>query len=785
MEIPTAHGMPKLNETATPIRQTRDSIADIWGPRTPYHGAWPERVDERIIEEPERWVQSACVLCSNGCAMDIGVRDGRIVGVRGRAVDRINRGRLGPKGLHGWIANHSPDRLTTPLVRRFGNLRETTWENAMEYIVFQSQKLLKTHGPGAIGFYNSGQLFLEEYYTLGVIARAGVRTPHIDGNTRLCTATAAMALIESFGTDGDPGSYEDIDVTDAIMHVGHNIAFTQTVLWSRILDRLHGPNPPRLIVIDPRRTDTAKQAAIHLAPRVGTNVALLNGLLNQLIAHDWIDHTFVDRHTVGFDDLQQTVSKYSPEWAERLTGVPRQRIEEAAELIGTTRTLVSTVLQGVYQSMQATAAAVQVNNVHLLRGLIGKPGSTVFQMNGQPTAQNTRECGANGELVAFRNWQNPEHVKEIADLWNVDAGELPNYAPPTHAMQIFRYAEEGSLRMLWIIGTNPAVSLPELARIRKILSQGSLFVIAQDAFLTETAAMADVVLPVAIWGEKTGCFTNADRTLHMSQKAIDPPGEAKSDLDIFLEYARRMNFRDKAGNPLIKWNDSESAFEAFKQITRGRPCDYTGFSYQKLSVGSGIQWPCNEANPEGTPRLYSEGVFNTGYRYCELYGHDLVTGAAQTPEQYQANDPAGKAILKAAEYLPPTEEPDTSYPFMLTTGRLVYHWHTRTKTGRSPELNAAAPNVFVEMAESDARAYSIKSGDLVEISSRRGQIRARARIGGIAEGHLFVPFHYGYWDRNDGTHRRAANEMTITGWDPVSKQPHFKFAAVRIKKIGG
>jgi len=718
--------------------------------------------------------------------MDIGVRDGRIVGVRGRAVDRINRGRLGPKGLHGWIANHSPDRLTTPLVRRFGNLRETTWEDAMEYIVFQSQKLLKTHGgPGAIGFYNSGQLFLEEYYTLGVIARAGLRTPHIDGNTRLCTATAAMALIESFGTDGDPGSYEDIDVTDAIMHVGHNIAFTQTVLWSRILDRLHGPNPPRLIVIDPRRTDTAKQAAIHLAPRVGTNVALLNGLLNQLIAHDWIDHTFVDRHTVGFDDLQQTVSKYSPEWAERLTGVPRQRIEEAAELIGTTRTLVSTVLQGVYQSMQATAAAVQVNNVHLLRGLIGKPGSTVFQMNGQPTAQNTRECGANGELAAFRNWQNPEHVKEIADLWNVDAGELPDYAPPTHAMQIFRYAEEGSLRMLWIIGTNPAVSLPELARIRKILSQGSLFVIAQDAFLTETAAMADVVLPAAIWGEKTGCFTNADRTLHISRKAIDPPGEAKSDLDIFLEYARRMDFRDKDGNPLIKWNDSESAFEAFKQITRGRPCDYTGFSYQKLSAGSGIQWPCNEANPEGTPRLYSDGVFNTGFGYCELYGHDLMTGAAQTPEQYQANDPAGKAILKAAEYLPPTEEPDTSYPFMLTTGRLVYHWHTRTKTGRSPELNAAAPNVFVEMAESDARTYSIKPGDLVEITSRRGYIRARVRIGAIADGHLFVPFHYGYWDRNDGTHRRAANELTITGWDPVSKQPHFKFAAVRIKKIGG
>ena len=297
--------------------------------------------------------------------------------------------------------------------------------------------------------------------------------------------------------------------------------------------------------------------------------------------------------------------------------------------------------------------------------------------------------------------------------------------------------------------------------------------------------MADVVLPAAIWGEKTGCFTNADRTVHISHKAIAPPGDAKSDLDIFLDYARRMEFRDKDGNPLIKWNDPETAFEAFKQITRGRPCDYTGFSYEKLSSGSGLQWPCNEANPQGTSRLYTDGVFNTAAAYCELYGHDLMTGAAQSPRQYEANDPKGRAFIKAADYVPPTEEPDSSYPFMLTTGRLVYHFHTRTKTGRAPQLNAAAPDVFLQMAEADARAYKINNNDLVQITSRRGRVRARARIGGIAEGHLFIPFHYGYWDKADGHHLRAANELTITGWDPISKQPHFKFAAVRIKKIGG
>jgi ferredoxin-nitrate reductase len=775
--------MRDLKKDTSTIRESRDSIADIWGQRTPYYGHWPERVDQRILTEPDHWVQSACVLCSNGCAMDIGVKDGRIVGVRGRAVDRINHGRLGPKGLHAWIANQSSDRLKQPLIRRLGKLRESSWDEAMQLIVSQSQSLKKQHGPGAIGFYSSGQLFLEEYYTLAVIARAGIRTPHIDGNTRLCTATAALALIESFGTDGDPGSYEDLDVTDCIFHVGHNIAFTQTVLWSRILDRLHGSNPPALVVVDPRKTETSRYARIHLAPRVGTNLALLNGVLNQLILAGWIDRSFIEQHTVGFADLEKTVSKYSPENVEAITGVPSRELQAAAEVIGTTPTLVSTVLQGVYQSMQATAAAVQVNNIHLTRGLIGKPGSTVFQMNGQPTAQNTRECGANGELVAFRNWQNPRHVEDIARIWNVHPQGLPDYAPPTHAMQIFRYAEQGSLRMLWVVGTNPAVSLPDLGRIRQILSQRNLFLVCQDAFLTETANFADVVLPAAIWGEKTGCFTNADRTVHISHKAIQPPGEARSDLEIFLDYARRMDFRDKDGMPLIKWQAPESAFEAFKTATRDRPCDYSGLSYEKLSIGSGIQWPCTDSNPNGTPRLYAGGIFNTSSEACELYGHDLSTGAPKTPEDYKASDPGGRALIKAADYSPPTEIPDTQYPFMLTTGRVVFHWHTRTKTGRSPELNAAEPDVFVEIAREDASALGLSEGDVVEISSRRGRVRAKARFAELVKGHLFLPFHYGYWDQPNNDHRRAANELTITGWDPISKQPHFKFAAVRVERV--
>ena len=760
--------------------QSRDAIADIWGPRTPHEGPWPVRVDERTTETPERWVQSVCVLCSTGCGMDVGVAGGRIVGVRGRAGDRVNHGRLGPKGMYGWEANASPDRLTTPLVRRKGRLEPATWDAAMTLLVERSKAAIKDDGPGSHGFYNSGQLFLEEYYTLAVIADAGIGTAHLDGNTRLCTATAAIALIESFGTDGAPGSYGDFDLTDALFLVGHNMASTQTVLWTRVLDRLAGPNAPRLVVVDPRQTQAARRADVHLAPRPGTNLPLMNGILRIILERGWIDSDFIRDHTVDFETLVSSTDPWTPERVEAVTGVRSERLEAAAEILGTTPTLVSTCLQGVYQSLQATATAVQVNNLHLIRGLIGKPGSTVFQMNGQPTAQNTRECGANGEFIAFRNWHNPAHVAETARVWNVDPAKLPTWTPPTHAMQIFHLAETGSIRLLWIIATNPAVSLPELARIRRILAKENLFVVVSDAFLTETAQLADLVLPAAIWGEKTGCTTNADRTVHLSEQAIDAPGEARSDLDILVDYARRMDFRDRDGAPLVKWSSPEGAFDAWRECSRGRPCDYSGMSYDKLRALGAIQWPCTDTHPQGRERQYEDCVFNTSADYCETYGHDLATGAAVTPEEYAARDPKGRAIIKGAEYGAPPEQPDSDFPFLLTTGRVTHHFHTRTKTGRAPELNAAAPAAFVEISDTDARVLAISDGDEVEVRSRRGKVVVPARLGGVEPGVLFMPFHYG----DEGTHDEAtaANRLTITGWDPVSKQPHFKYAAVAVSR---
>jgi anaerobic selenocysteine-containing dehydrogenase len=356
-------------------------------------------------------------------------------------------------------------------------------------------------------------------------------------------------------------------------------------------------------------------------------------------------------------------------------------------------------------------------------------------------------------------------------------------------MQIFRYAEQGSIRMLWITGTNPAVSLPELSRIRSILAQERLFVVVQDLFLTETAQLADVVLPAATWGEKTGTLTNADRTVHLSEKAVDPPGQARADLDIFLDYAARMDFRDKDGGPLITWRDPEAAFAAWQRCSAGRPCDYTGLSYDRLRGGSGIQWPCTAEHPDGTARLYTDGITHAHPDTCETYGKDLVTGASVEPVEYRSLNPDGKAMIKAAEYVPLHEDTSADFPLQLITGRTVYHFHTRTKTGRVPELNAAAPDVWAEISPAEAAAQGLADGDLVQVTTPRGAIRARLRTTAIRDGMVFVPFHYGYWDTPAG-HRppddgpgRAANETTVTDWDPVSKQPLFKTAAARVTLV--
>ncbi|KAI5449249.1 hypothetical protein NCC49_005165 [Naganishia albida] len=773
-------------------RETRDPIQDVWGPRMGYHGEgnWPVRVDEHVHAPVDHWVQSACVMCSNGCGADIGVsKDDKIVGIRGRAVDRINKGRLGPKGMCSWEYNGHPDRLTFPQIRKNGKLERATWDEAMELIVKKSKEIIEHLTPHAISFYTSGQLFAEEYHALdlAMVGKAGLGTLTMDGNTRLCTAGAAAAMRESFGSDGQPGSYDDVDVTDCLFLFGHNVAATQTVLWSRMLDRMAGPNPPKVVVVDPRVSLTAEHATVHLRPRIGTNLALLNGIQRLLIVKGYVKKAYVDKNTIGFEDLKGHVMGYTPERVEEITGVPPKDLEAAADIIGQAKTVLATALQGVYQSNQAVASAVALNNIQLLTGNIGIPGGGIYQMNGQPTAQNNRETGCDGEFPGFRNNNNPAHMQELADYWNVDVSKIPSWSDPIHIMSMLQMMEAGTIKMMWVNGTNPAVSLPKLGRIRDILTDPGLFVIAQDIFETETTQLADVVLPAAMWGEKTGVFTNVDRTCHISHKAVDPPGEAKSDFEIFVDYARRMEFKDKDGKDLLPFKTQEEAFNHWARSTKGRPCDYTGMSYAKLTGGSGIQWPCNEQYPNGRPRLYDDGKFFTKPEEAESFGHDLELGTPISPADYAKMNPNGRAILKGCQYRAALDDVCEEYPFTLATGRNHLHFHTRTKTGRSKRLRHADHDPYVQIHEEDAKELDIKDGDFVIVETRNGKAELPAKLGKIEKGQVFIPFHWGAHQQGGHDHMNgravAANELTQPAWDFISKQPIFKTAGVKLTKV--
>jgi ferredoxin-nitrate reductase len=710
--------------------------------------------------------------------VDVGVAAGRIVGVRGRTAHPVNDGRLGPKGLNQYFANRHPSRATHPLIRNgSGQLVRASWQDAMQLVVDRFNEALATDGPDGVGIYNSGQLLLEEYYTLGKIARAGLGIATIDANTRLCTATTASSLMESFGADGPPGAFEDLEHADCIVLIGHNAAEQSTVLWMRMLAAKQGALHPRIIVIDPRRTLTVSTGAdLHLQLKPGTNVALLNGLCHLLIENGTIDREFIAKHTVKFDEFRAIVSRYAPDRVETICGVPAAQLRTAAEWIGRSKATVTTCLQGVYQSNQATAAACAVNSMHLLMGKIGRPGCAPMQFAGQPSSMNTRETGADGTYPAYRNWEDQNHMLDLAKRWNVPVELLGK--KPIGSPEIFALCEKGYIKVLWNICTNPAVSM--MHRTTHLRTLNGVFLIVQDCFAdTATAQLADVVLPSAMWGEKTGCMTNAERRCTLLRKAIDPPGEARADFDIFLEFARRMNLRDLSDEPLIRYTDTEGAFDEWREISRGCIPDYSGMTYTKLE-GGGIQWPCNDEHPHGTVRLYTEPHFPTEWQISESYEKDLETGHEHTLDEYRKKrDPRGRAVLVATDYQPPLETTDAQFPLVAISGRQAYHWHTRTKTGKAPQLDEAAPDVFVAVNQADAHRIGVLDGDRVRIVSRRGSVVAPAKIGTVVPpGVVFVPFHYG-----DLGEEHAANNLMPQTWDPVSKQPVQKLAAVRMELV--
>jgi len=691
----------------------------------------------------ERWVRTTCGYCSVGCGMLLGVRDGQAVAVRGDPDHPVNEGRLCPKGLSEHHTIAAAGRLHQPMVRDDPSapLSATTWDDALGRLAGGFAAIVAEHGPDAVAILSTGQLVTEEFYALGKLARLGLGVRHYDGNTTLCMSSAVAGYRASFGSDGPPGAYADLDEADCILLVGANIADNHPLLAPRVLANRQAT----VIVVDPRVTKTAMIADLHLAIRPRTDIALLNAFMKVIIDEGLVDADYVADHTDGYPALVAHLATVDVAAAAAECGISVDLLRLAAVAFGRARRGFIGWTMGVNHSVQGTATVTLLNDLCLITGNIGRPGAAPFSITGQCNAMGTREAGGTSSLPGYRRFDQAADRAELAALWGVAEDRIPTQRGRAYP-DIIDGVADGTIRGLWIIATNPPVSFPNRGRLEAALARLDLLVV-QDGFETPTTALAHVVLPAAIWGEKDGTFTNSERRVSLVRQAVDPPGQAKSDFDIFLAIGERLGLRQEL---FPDWECPEDAFDEWARVSAGRLCDYSAITYSRIDDAGGVQWPCTAetVNPGGTARLYRDGHFPTE---------------------------SGRAQLRCVSPEPISDPPTTEFPLLLNTGRTVEHWHTRTKTGRVGILEALAPEAWVEVNPADAARLRLASGDRARVTSARGAVDGLVvRVTAIVrEGEVFVPFHYD---------EQCVNRLTIDEFDPISREPNYKQCAVRLER---
>ena len=683
----------------------------------------------------DRWTRTTCGYCSVGCGMLVGTRDGQAVAVRGNPDHPVNRGKLCPKGLSEHHTLTAPGRATTPLLRRNGRtspLEPVSWDEALDTMVSRIRALQQQHGRETFGVVGTGQLLTEEFYTLGKLVQLGFRTSNYDGNTTLCMASAVSGYKLSFGSDGPPGSYRDLEEADVVLLIGANIADNHPILCNRLRKK----SGQVLIVSDPRVTKTAMMADLHLPIKPRSDIALLNGIAHILIRDGLVAQSYVEAHTEGFAELTAFVAEFTPTHVSDVTGLDIDTIERVAHLYGSARRGLIAWTMGVNHSSQGAVTVAAINNLALLTGKIGQTGSSPFSITGQCNAMGTRESGFTSALPGYRKFDNEVERQQLAEIWNIEAELLPRARGLAYP-DIIEAAVTERIKALWFIATNPAVSFPNYDLLAQALRTAE-FVVVQDGFFpTPTAEFADLVLPAAIWGEKEGTYTNSERRVSKVNAFSTPPGQARPDFDIFLDLASRLGVKDQI---YPGWTSTHDAWLEWQRVSAGRMCDYSGFTWEQLEHQGGLQW--------GGSSLYTDAVFPTQ---------------------------SGRAKLHCVPCLPFSEQPDSEYDFILNTGRTVEHWHTRTKTGAVPQLHSMVPNAWLEMNPQDAQRLSLRQHDRVTISSRRSRVTdLELRITGIvAPGQVFMPFHFA---------EQNSNLVTLGAYDPISREPNFKQCAVRIER---
>lgn len=694
----------------------------------------------------QKWMYTTCGYCSTGCSMEVGLNpEGKPVATRGVAGADVNRGKLCVKGIFEHELFESAGRGTEPLYREkhFEEYREVSWDFALDKMADEIKHIQTSYGRDAFAVVSTGQIMTEEFYTLGKLVRGVLGTNNYDGNTTLCMASAVSGYKRSFGSDGPPGCYDDFEHTQCLMAFGSNLPEQHPIIYWRLKEALEKRRFP-VIVVDPRVTMFAQFADIHLPITPGTDLVLLNSLAHVILDEGLEDRNYIDSFTNGYEEFSKLVEACDPVSAARICGIDEDTIRNVARLYANAGAAMAIWTMGINQSTHGTDGVCGINNLNLITGNIGKPGSSSLSITGQCNAMGTREWSSCSGLPGYRQLENEQHRKQISEFWGVDE----SFFPPKRGMtmtDIFPAIETGQVKGLWLVATNPMTSMPNSARIRKSLEKLDLLVV-QDCYRdVETTQYAHMYLPGAVWAEKEGCFTNTERRVNLIKKVCEPHANSKPDHWIFSNLAKRFEQGKKIKFP----ETTAEIFDEMRELSRGegRILDISGMTHEKLAEQKGIQWPCREGDEKGNQRLYSDGKFQF---------------------------PDGKAKLLAMPYIENNEKPDEDYPFWLNSGRVVEHFHTRTKTGKIGNMNKYSPTPYMEINPDAAAELGLDNSRYVRLVSRRGDAVVMAQLTHrVPKNMVFIPFHF----------HDCVNRLTLGLLDPYSRQPAFKQNAVRIEHI--
>ncbi|MDQ7029643.1 MAG: molybdopterin-dependent oxidoreductase [Ardenticatenia bacterium] len=729
------------------------------------------------------WDKAPCRFCGVGCGLLIGVRNGRAVAVKGDPDSPVNKGLACVKGYHAILALYGQDRLTTAYVRRNGKLEPVPVQEALDIVAQNMKETIDQHGKDAVAIYGSGQWTIPDGYVAVKLFKGLIGTNNVEANARLCMASAVVGFLTAFGLDEPMGNYADIDHADVFILWGNNMAEMHPVLFSRMLEQRRLRPHVKIVDIATRttRTSVAADKAILMAPQ--SDLALANAICYEIVRNGWVNEEFVRRHVafkkgktnigyglednftfkdeltdIAFEEYVEYLQDYTPEKVSAMSGVPVEDIKFLAALYGDPNKKVTTFwCMGVNQHVRGTWMNNLIYNIHLLTGKISEPGNSPFSLTGQPSACGTvREVGTLTQRLPGGPVTSEKARKQAAEIWDVPVEQIPD-TPTYHTVEMFRALDRGEIRFMWIQVTNPMVSLPKLRRYRDGALKDGRFIVVSDVYFTPTTDVADVILPSAMWIEREGFFGNSERRTQHWNKMVEPPGEAMSDSWQLIEVARRLGYEK-----WFPWSEEEhvrAVWEEYRQF-HANP-KHNMAPYEELKRRPGVMWP------------FVNGK-ETLWRYNAKY--DPVA-AEKSQDFYFYGKPDGKAWLIFRPYEPPAEVPDEEYPFWLSTGRVLEHWHTGSMTRRIPVLHRSMPHAYVELHPDDARELGIRHGDVVRVVSRRGEIVLPAAVnfrGLPARGMVFVPFF-------DET--MLINEVTLDAFCPLSKEPDYKKCAVRVERV--